>query len=1151
MWDVVRSYLDDYGVVRHQIESFNYFCNVLLPHIINEHPPLRATGRDGFEHVIQLCNLSLLPPGVRESDGSEVAITPHTTRLRGMTYASSVLVDVIHDMKASPTTPINRRVYRGILLVQIPVMLKSCLCVLNQSPCSAKETNECPLDQGGYFIINGIEKVLLSQEKLHTNRIFVFSVRQQTRQMLSCEVRSCHELKLRSTSTLFLNLHTPRHGDLPEIVCRLPFIDTNLPLFALFVLLGVSEHDDIMCMVFGRDNDDEAPATRIPCKDRSAMQHILSSMIDSNLTTLRTRNDVILWMAQNNNMVSNSSFEKRSRYIDHIISNELIPHVGLDRNAQTNRSKALFIGRMVLRLLQTYVDPAKWPCDDRDDYANKRVDSAGVLMSLLFRQVYRGFFKSLHSHVHKLIESNKMCFTNAADLITHKKLTGAVRYAFATGNWGLQKGKIHQSGVAQALSRMTMVSYMSNVRRINTPINREGKAPKPRMLHISSWGLVCPAETPEGASCGLVKHLAMLAHVRVGCPASQLLSYLREDDVTMHFMRDLGSHGFQPVNHNHVFLHINGVPVMYTEKKHAEEIITHFRMLRRKTELPSDCSFSICTHTGDIMVDSDSGCLMRPLIVASKRQELEKELQDFTTFTHNTKSLWMLLVEKGIVEYIDKLEEKSCRVALHMTDINTHGHPFTHVEIHPSLINGVCASLIPFCDHNQAPRNVYQSAMCKQAVGVSALNFQRRMETATHTLTYPQIPLVVTKLENILALKKAPSGENPIVCIMCYTGFNQEDSLIVNQSAIDRGLFLSMVHKTSKDEEKMNGANTERFERPDVESCSGIRVAQYNKLQEDGIVATGTWVEQGDAVLGKTMNVTDIDEYRSCTKRDKSVIVRGEPGVVDGIFTSVNKDGQKYVKVRIRSFRKPVVGDKLCYSPDHEVLTATNGWQPIGNIRTAEHIMTLDASSNTMAFEPVEATFEYLVQPEDEMTLLEGQDIQLCVTPNHSLLVSQKHSCETQDYALVSAASCQQSLKSDVSQEVFMTSHLPSFRSVSDSDTALRESLPERMASFPTSAILLLWAVWFMGNHIASDATKKSCDENLQLSVILEVEKTCWEERLIALEAEIWTACRICGVDATLHRNWNPRCPSSSYLSETTLISGSNYHHGPHGAVPT
>eukprot|EP00965_Chrysotila_dentata_P251925 6210364-Pleurochrysis_carterae.AAC.1 len=643
-------------------------------------------------------------------------------------------------------------------------------------------------------------------------------MKQQARQMLSCEVRSCHELKLRSTSTLFLNLHTPRHGDLPEIVCRLPFIDTNLPVYALFVLLGVPEHDDIMSIVFGKDNDEGQTDGSAPCKDRSAMQHMLSSMIDSNLTTLKNRNDVILWMAQNNNMVSNSTFEKRSRYIDHIISNELIPHVGLDRTTKTNRLKAFFIGRMVLRLLQTYVDPAKWPCDDRDDYANKRVDSAGVLMSLLFRQVYRGFFKSLHSHVHKLIESNKMCFTNAADLITHKKLTGAVRYAFATGNWGLQKGKIHQSGVAQALSRMTMVSYMSNVRRINTPINREGKAPKPRLLHISSWGLVCPAETPEGASCGLVKHLAMLAHVRVGCPTSSLYEYIRKDKSIMSFLRDLDLQVSGTMNHNEVFVYINGVPVMCTHVDNTLRVIARLRDVRRNAQIPSDCSFSICTHTGDIMIDTDSGCLMRPLIVANKQHEIEKERKRFAHEKSGEKSLWSVFVEKGIIEYIDKLEEKSCRVALCQADAEGDSHSYTHIEIHPSLINGVCASLIPFCDHNQAPRNVYQSAMCKQAVGVSALNFQRRMETATHTLTYPQIPLVVTQMERILSLQRAPSGENPVVCIMCYTGFNQEDSLIVNESAINRGLFLSMVHKTNKDEEKMSGADIERFERPNIES---------------------------------------------------------------------------------------------------------------------------------------------------------------------------------------------------------------------------------------------------------------------------------------------------------------------------------------------
>ena len=217
LWDVVRSYLNQYGVVRHQLESYNYFMTNLLPHIIQENSQFVIEGNN-IKHSISLCNMSVLRPTVKECDRFERPVLPSVSRLRGLTYCASVLIDLVHDIEENGK--IERRIYREILLSKIPVMLKSQYCnMVDQNDTS----DECKMDQGGYFIINGIEKVLLAQEKLHTNRIYIFPVKQPAKQLLVCEVRSCHEMKLRSTSTIYMYLNSPKDGVLPEIMCQLPF----------------------------------------------------------------------------------------------------------------------------------------------------------------------------------------------------------------------------------------------------------------------------------------------------------------------------------------------------------------------------------------------------------------------------------------------------------------------------------------------------------------------------------------------------------------------------------------------------------------------------------------------------------------------------------------------------------------------------------------------------------------------------------------------------------------------------------------------------------------------------------------------------------------------------------------------------------------
>lgn len=877
VWYIIGSYFSKYGIVRHQIESFDNFMTTSLPHIVQESSEIVLTQGD-TTHVIALCNVSVQKPVIQECDGYDRPIMPHMARMRSATYASAVMVDVVHDIK-NPQKH-ERRVFREVLLCRLPVMVGSLYCHTYK----AERVHECRLDQGGYFIINGIEKALLAQEKLHTNQAYIFLVKQPSKYQLVCEIRSCHELKMRSTSTLYLYITNTKKGAIPEMVASLPFIDMHIPILALFKLLGVCSRDEALKLIVG---DLDAEESRLLC-----------GILDNDTTADMSEEELLDWLGREG--TKEPTKERRNKYLEHIITNEMLPHMGLVLSNEINRCKACYLGYMVRKLISAYTGHIQ--CDDRDHYANKRVDTAGMLMSLLFRQVYRTYLKSLQGQLSRLMDTGKLDYTNLGDLINHKKITGAFKYAFSTGNWGIQRGNTAQSGVAQMMSRMTNVAANSNLRRINTPINREGKAPKPRQLHYTSWGIVCPVETPEGTSCGLVKNLAMMAHVRIGTYSGAIkeqLIRITEPEIIPLLKCD------DKIRAVGVPIIVNGALFMYAKSESdASLLLNNLRQLRRKSLIPFDASCSYIDKS--ICIDSDPGCLLRPLFVASKLHEVKDLIESAPSYEH----LWEHLLGHGAIEYVDKQEEMDLRVGLSVHEI---GPEYTHYELHSSLINGLCASLIVFPDHNQAPRNCYQSAMGKQAVGTYCLNYPIRMDAVAHILCSPQKPLVTTRMDEILHVSEAPTGINAIVVIMCYTGFNQEDSLIVNKQALERGLFRSVKFQTYKDEERTNGADAEKFENPQKVDCSGMRVGCYSKLEDNGTLPIGTEVHAGDVIIGKTITTTEIGEgSRRSVKRDRSIMVKhSEEAIVDAVMQSKNRDGSILMKVRTRKTREPVIGDKL------------------------------------------------------------------------------------------------------------------------------------------------------------------------------------------------------------------------------------------------
>lgn len=887
IWYIIYTYFETYGFVRHQIESFDYFLHTLLPHIIQESSEIRVKQGESEEHVVSLCNVSVSRPSMTDVNGSECDLLPIVARLQNLTYSSAVLVDVVHDIYKDGNL-LERRLFRETCLCRIPIMLGCQACHTQH----IENNHECRLDQGGYFIVSGCEKVVIAQEKLHHNTPYVFSVKQPSRFLLQCEIRSCHERKLRSTSSLYLYITNTKKGATPEMVATLPFVNMNVPVLALFRLLGVETRQEAIEIIVG---DDQASECRL-----------LSSILDNDVTADMSIESLYEYIGREG--TRETLKEKRERYIDHIVNCEVLPHQGLTRDSEVLRAKALYLGLMIRKLIRVYTGELQ--CDDRDHFAAKRVDCAGTQFGLLFRQVFRGVHRSIATQLNRAAEVNKLNFINVGNLVAGKKLTQAFRYALATGNWGIlsTKGNTAQNGVAQQLGRMTIPTTLSLLRKVATPVARETKNPKPRQLHHTAWGLICPMDTPEGSACGLTKSLAMMAHIRVGTYSTSICSQLDlvQDKLELQYSLCVESH----VRRGGVPILVNGCLYMYAKDSvRAEELMTHMRMLRSTNVIPFDTS--VARYDGYIFIDTDPGCMQRILLRVEKLKDVPQLLADAPCHTQ----LIDYLFQHRVLEYIDKQEEHNLRIALSpLREPEDGWGAFSHCEIDPSMIVGLCGGCIPFADYNQSPRNTYQSAMMKQALGVYTLNHPIRMDTIAHTMVSPQKPLVTTRMDSLVGVSEAPAGVNAIVCIMCYTGQNQEDSVIVNQAALDRGMFRTVKFQTYRDEEHQNGGtDAERFEHVGrLSGISGKKDANYAVLGDDGIVTVGTTVQPNDVIISKTVTTTELGEgARRAVKRDKSTVLKHDKGVVDAVLHVTNHDGTNMVKVKVRQTRSPIVGDKL------------------------------------------------------------------------------------------------------------------------------------------------------------------------------------------------------------------------------------------------
>jgi len=928
-WDVIDTFFkQDSVLINHHLKSFNYFMEKDIQAIVREKEfsTVKIYNKDKYDeekelyrevYEIEFGKIYISKPVLYDKPNKYMY--PDDARLRKLTYGGNICLDIHHrtvTIRENGEKVIeNHPTLEKFPCGRIPIMVGSKFCVLNnQSTFTKCEMGEGMWDDGGYFIVKGSEKVIISQEKVAENKICCFPEKlSQSKFSDKAEIWSVEPNNPSVVSKVIVRMKATKDDQIGNVIrIRMKRFKQDIPIVILFRALNyISDKSIVELIVYNTSKDLNYD-----------MVDLLNSSIDE-AKQINSQKLALEYISKYLNGIQVNKYKTNKcklKYTFETIVNDLFPHVGT-----SPIKKAYFLGHMVNKMLKCHINGVY---DDRDSFINKRVETSGELMSQLFRAYFGRFNKELKMECDKDMLAGRMSelSQNLSKKLKPNAIERDINYCIGTGTWGL-KNKNPRKGIAAVLQRLSYLQTLSSLRRVVSQVEKSGKLTEPRKLHCTQWGVICPFETPEGGSIGIVKNMALSSSITIPCSSDTVISCLEENDV-------IPLEEVKPFDiYESVKVFVNGD--WFGQSMKPNELVIKLKKYRREGIINPYISISWNIDIGEIQIWSDGGRMYRPLYIIENNEInindeyislMKKNKYQWKNLLHNhSNELEKPSLNKSILEYVDVIESDTLMIAMNKEQLDENStsnyayYNYTHCEIHASLILGVLASNIPFADHNQAPRNLFQGAMGKQAMGIYSTAFRNRMDTMAHILHYPQKPIVNTENSKYVHSDTLPSGQMPIIAIACYTGYNQEDSLIFNQSSIDRGLFSSSFYRTYVDEEKKNSATLEdeKFCKPQKFYPNGklytekMSYGSYDKLDENGLVKIGDYVDGNDVIVGKVTMLKDSIEGEP-KARDLSTSLRmNENGIVDKIYKNSNGDGYNFVKVRVRSDRIPEIGDKF------------------------------------------------------------------------------------------------------------------------------------------------------------------------------------------------------------------------------------------------
>ena len=890
---------------------------------------------DKFEHQILVKEIRAYSPSFSDGSGREIKIMPNDARIRNYPYNAQIKLDIDHviepyDSKGNKVKTIVKR-YEGkdaISIGSLPVMIRGYMCNLrfpeklapgaNHAETLAK-LGEDPFELGGYFIIGGREKAIITQENRQDNMVFLYdnTNNADAKYSYAVDIRSKVETyDMAHSVTLFL-----QHADGAILVQfgsnKYIQMDRQIPLYVIFRALGIISDQEIVEFCLGdpnlRENQEMVEILRVANQQKVKMPKFKEEKEEkSQERRVRSQQEAYAYLASLiQDKMTFGSEKDIAGYVRVFLERHLFPHMGL-----SFLHKAFFLGYMTEILLQGITGRRK--ADSIDATYLKRFDNYLVLQSQLLNQTIIHLYDHIETHIKRHSASGKLLSEDDFDdmlptIMKKLNIESAIEKVYKTGKWTISKSNSvwAMQAVTTQLERKSFIDGVSNLRKVMIPNTKLSHIKKESMRTVSGsqYGYIDTVETPESEKVGVIKHLCLMTNITVGSDARLVIEYIKDYYWSLYeFSQFPRKIRFSPSLFR---LFVNGALEGFTEK--AQEIVDLLRTLRKQTKMDPHCSISIDYFKKTVWIYTDPGRLIRPLLVV-KDGKLVITKKDIKSLRLGELT-WDDLLSQGKVEFID-IQESTLNVLLAESPSKLGGTdheliPYTHCEIHASCTLGTTSALLSLADHNFGPRCIFSSAQIKQALTVYALNFQIRMDKNSYLTWYNERPLIASRWERYINPICAVGGQNVLVAINCYTGYNQEDSVIANESSIERGMFSSTSYKLYQDIALQN----QEFMKPDPNITHGMRQgANYDLLNHKGAVPEGTKVTHHDIIIGKTtkMERTEdrrMDEYEF---EDSSSELKEDEAVIDRVVPAQDFSGFFINKTRIRETRIFGLGDKPC-----------------------------------------------------------------------------------------------------------------------------------------------------------------------------------------------------------------------------------------------
>ncbi|MBI5148653.1 DNA-directed RNA polymerase subunit B'' [Candidatus Pacearchaeota archaeon] len=840
---LIKKFLAQHSLVESNIVSFNDFIDLRMSQIVTELN--ETTQQDDIE--IRLGKIRVGKPNITEADGSERKILPAEARLRNLTYSAPIHIEMTINFEGTSE-------HQEVEIGRIPIIAKSKYCHLHDMPKEQLvDTYNDPLDPGGYFIINGNEKVIVMIEDLAPNQPFIEKGQKNMLRLFS--QRGAYRIPTSVTET--------NEGIIETSFSRFK----GIPAIVLLKALGMLKDAEI-ARIIGKESD-------------SLIVNFYEFL------NIQTQEDAMLYIAE-----KTGTQGTKKEMLDRVkqrIDSYFLPHIGT--KPKDREEKSITLCKLMKQYINSKSSSVPSVFTDKDHYANKRVRLSGDLLADLFRVNLAVLVRDIRHNLQKLARRKKIYSIKTlakSSLFTHR-----IESAIATGSWIGER-----TGVTQNMDKTNYLAILSQLQRVSSLLPGEQENFLARTLHPTHYGRFCPIETPEGTEIGLRKNLALLSRI------STAIKF--EDEKLGEIFRSLGmkklSEGEKgsDVFHNGKFIGSVENPVQFVEMVKEK---------RRNSELPIELSVRYDSGNDFIILSTDVGRVLRPLVVVKDgRSTLKREHLEL--MKKNVLS-WNDLIKKGIIEYVDASEEENLLVALLEQDIIPE---HTHLEVDEIDLLGLVTSLVPFGNHDQSSRLNRGSKTQKQALGLYASNYLCRLDTDVSILHYPQKPIVRSFIYNTLNIY--PAGQNVVVAILAYEGYNVEDALVMNKGSVDRGLGRSTYFRPySSTELNYAGGLADEICIPSKDT-SGYRLeSAYKFLEDDGIVYPEANMNENDVVIGKTSPpkfLSEAGEIAIKARKESSTAIRQEEkAIIDTVFITQNGEGNKVVQVRTRDHRTPEIGDKF------------------------------------------------------------------------------------------------------------------------------------------------------------------------------------------------------------------------------------------------